>query len=277
MNDKKEDILPPVRVDLGARAEAKFELKGEIPSASLGRAVDALVDIIRPFSEARGLRADLLRLQREEVAIEIARRGIERIKLEQGTIRPIPTKLLVPLMELGSCESPDDSEMIRRWSELLASAAMGNEVPPRFVGVLGELSGRQATALETVAFSFVDQVEVPDVSFIDASPNFEPNWVNSEIADLVQKTLTSRRKIDATFDKLVARFTAPGCYLETITMWVNPGDEFYSWDGHERPNINPSDLNILESLGLVQKCRLDTIARFSSKKGALKYRFSTTV
>ena len=82
MNDKEKEGGLPVRVDIGARVEAKLELKGEIPSAPLGRAVDALVDIIRPFSESRGLKADLLRLQREDVAIEIARRGVERVKLE---------------------------------------------------------------------------------------------------------------------------------------------------------------------------------------------------
>jgi hypothetical protein len=60
-------------VDLAARAEAKLEVKTEVPAASAERLVDALTDIIRPFTERRGFKADLLRLQREEVAIQIAR------------------------------------------------------------------------------------------------------------------------------------------------------------------------------------------------------------
>ena len=59
----------PVNVDIGAKVEAKLNVKTEVPAKSVGRLVDALTDIIRPFSEARGLKADALRLQREEVAI----------------------------------------------------------------------------------------------------------------------------------------------------------------------------------------------------------------
>jgi hypothetical protein len=36
--------------------------------------VDALTDIIRPFSERRGLKGDQIRLQREEVLVEVARK-----------------------------------------------------------------------------------------------------------------------------------------------------------------------------------------------------------
>jgi hypothetical protein len=46
----------PVNIDVGVKAEAKFDVKTEIPAKSTGRLVDALTDIIRPFSEARGLK-----------------------------------------------------------------------------------------------------------------------------------------------------------------------------------------------------------------------------
>lgn len=66
---------PPVKVDVGFGAKASVEAKisTEIPRESSGRLVDTLTDIIRPFSERRGLKADQIRLQREQVAIEIAR------------------------------------------------------------------------------------------------------------------------------------------------------------------------------------------------------------
>jgi Abortive infection alpha len=164
---KKSDL--PISVDIAARAEAKLNVKAEVPSKSVGRLVDALTDIIRPFTEARGLKADILRLQREEVAIEIARRGREKVLIEEGReISPVPTKILVPLIEKGSCEDIDDSEMIDRWASLLASAALDqNKVAPRFVGILGELSGSQAVLLERIAFNSFSEVTHP--SFTGAS------------------------------------------------------------------------------------------------------------
>ena len=64
MNDETYKDQSMVKIDFGAKAEAKLEVKTEIPSESSGRLIDALVDIIRPFSEKRGLRADLIRFQK---------------------------------------------------------------------------------------------------------------------------------------------------------------------------------------------------------------------
>jgi hypothetical protein len=61
-------------VGLGAKAEIKAEIKTEVPSEASGRFLEAITDIFRPFSEARGLRADQIRLQREDVLIEIAKK-----------------------------------------------------------------------------------------------------------------------------------------------------------------------------------------------------------
>jgi hypothetical protein len=90
---------PPVQIDLGARAEAKLEVKAEVPSASVGRFVDAVTDMFRPFSEARGLRADQIRMQRAEVAIEIARLARQAATGQDLELRPVANKVLVPLIE----------------------------------------------------------------------------------------------------------------------------------------------------------------------------------
>jgi hypothetical protein len=79
----------PVRVNLSAKASAtaSAKLTAKVPTSSMGRLVDALTDIIRPFSEKRGLRADHIRLQREEVAIEIAKRAKVRAETKRAPIR----------------------------------------------------------------------------------------------------------------------------------------------------------------------------------------------
>src|SRR4051812_36499349 len=116
-----EERKTSINVDFGASAKA--ELKAEVPASSMGRLVDALTDAIRPFTEARGLKADQIRLQREEVLIEVARRARKRLQIEGITPQPITTKTLVPLLEKASLEEPDDEEMIERWAQLLAIEA----------------------------------------------------------------------------------------------------------------------------------------------------------
>ena len=72
-----------------------LQIKAKLPAKSTGRLLDARADIIRPFTERRGLRADQIRLQREEVAIQVAELAKKRIEAERIATHPIPTKGLV--------------------------------------------------------------------------------------------------------------------------------------------------------------------------------------
>jgi hypothetical protein len=114
----------PLNLELGARAEAKFEVKAEVPPASVGRFVDALTDLFRPFSEARGLKADLIRLQREEVAIRIARLAREQADAREVKLVSPPLKVLIPLFERASQEELDGKFILEAWAKLVVSAAL---------------------------------------------------------------------------------------------------------------------------------------------------------
>ncbi len=143
------DDQSPIKIDVGVSAKA--EIKAEIPTASMGRLVDALTDAIRPFTEGRGLRADLIRLQREEVALEVVRRAKKRIALEQMDVRPIPLKILVPLLEQASLEEPE-SELIEKWSELLVSACAAADISINWcVQILAVIDSWQARTLDKLA------------------------------------------------------------------------------------------------------------------------------
>ena len=109
-----------------------------------------MVDIIRPFSEKRGLRADLIRLQREEVAIAIAFKATERLRITGDTPHSIPNKILVPMLEKASLEDPN-SELIDRWANLLASTARCPHIKAiTFADVLSQLGGDQAQLLDRI-------------------------------------------------------------------------------------------------------------------------------
>jgi hypothetical protein len=138
-------MKPPINVDIGFGAKA--EIKAEVPSSSVGRLVDAITDIFRPFSEARGLRADQIRMQRAEVAVEIAKLARAAIEAEGLDAKPVPNKVLIPFIEKASNEDLSDEFMVGRWADLLVSASQKEGLPPLYVQILSEIDGRQAKAL----------------------------------------------------------------------------------------------------------------------------------
>jgi len=172
---------PKVAVDIGLSAKASLEAKvsTEIPAQSTGRLLDALTDIIRPFSERRGLKADQIRLQREEVAIEIARRAHHRMEIENQPTNTLPNKFLVPFLEKASLEELD-SVLVDRWADLLAScSADPASAHPMFVKILSEMTGNDAFLLRNIAFNFIDKVTC-DFEFI----HWHEDWsVRHELAE----------------------------------------------------------------------------------------------
>lgn len=146
---------PKAVVDIGLSARASLEAKvsTEIPAQSSGRLVDALTDIIRPFSERRGLKADQTRLQREDVLIEIAGKARHRMEIEHQIIQPLPNKFLVPFLEKASLEEPG-SILIDRWTDLLVSGALDpSSAHPRFVQILSELASNEVMFLRNLALN----------------------------------------------------------------------------------------------------------------------------
>jgi hypothetical protein len=144
----EEEPKSGLSVDIAARAT--FEVKAEIPKESTGRVLDSLIDIIRPFTEARGLKADILRLQRAEVAYEIAKIAKRTADLEAIELKPPSTKFLVPFLEQASLED-QDTELHSRWAALLLSASTNYEARHlTFIDLLSRMSSQELALLEDV-------------------------------------------------------------------------------------------------------------------------------
>lgn len=142
-----------VDVGLGAKANIETKISTEIPAQSSGRFLDTLTDIIRPFSERRGLKADRIRLQREDVLILIAEKALKRAKIDNASLSPLPNKFLIPFLEKASLEEKD-SELVDRWADLLVSSSIDPSMAhPRFVQILSELSGAEARMLRNIALN----------------------------------------------------------------------------------------------------------------------------
>ncbi|HRK62947.1 MAG TPA: Abi-alpha family protein [Terricaulis sp.] len=248
---------PKVNVELGA--SARLEIKAEVPAASTGRLVDALTDLIRPLTEARGLRGDVIRLQREEVALEIARRALERKAIESSAIVPVANKVLVPLLEKCSLEDVSDETMMERWAELLASAATEDSIPPRFVALLSEINGTQARALEEMYFvreSNIDGMGTPIIDKPLDGIGYDIDY--SELKKLVRAATTAT---STPFDTFLATIqfamSGPGLQVGTIHLASEDSDPNRAAKLPRSDPSNTQDLNVLQSLSLLEQKRFD--------------------
>jgi hypothetical protein len=156
MSENKTGAKPPVSLEVGLSAKASVSVSTEIPSEISGGLVSALTDIIRPFSENRGLKADLIRLQRMDVAMQIAQKARNIAEVENLPLNTVPTKLMVPLLEKASTEEPEDQIMQDRWASLLLSASKSYQAKHlTFVDILSRLSADELKILEETCFAYL--------------------------------------------------------------------------------------------------------------------------
>ena len=190
-------------------------------------------------------------MQREDVACEIAKRARKRLALERVEPQPISNKLLVPLLEKGSCENIDNEQMIERWANLLASASMQLPVQPRFISILGALAGPQAICLDCIAFNgsagrAYAYRDLADSYLIFAGPYFTDS-LQKFVRDQIKKTDCTEKTLDA----LVS--TQPGVLLTCIVITDRKG----AWLDYDRVaetgTRDEDNLSILVSLGLVRE------------------------
>ncbi|MBO6669664.1 Abi-alpha family protein [Parvibaculum sp.] len=236
----------PVKVDIGLSAKA--EVKTEIPKESSGRLLDALTDIIRPFSEQRGLRADQIRLQREDVLLEIARRAKRRLSLEGREPESLPNKFLVPFLEKASLEDIEDEALVNAWANLLSSASSNfDERMVRYVSVLAELGPDQSRFLDALAKN-------------NESGRVRAEWVDAPllVSDLsiaaYFREKFDNRKAEKYLAAVCENFDVPGSIVIGATLscgdpdfWdeISPHEDFEQVWGYR-------EIEAVESLSLVR-------------------------
>jgi hypothetical protein len=257
-------MTSPIKLNVDAKAEAKFSVKGKVPSKSLGRLVDAFTDMIRPFSEARGLKADQIRLQREEVVFEVARRARERLLFEKAPIQPVSSKVLIPLIEKASLEAADDDDMIQRWSDLLANASKDQKVEPRYVQILSELTSRQARLFDEVVNNAYEEISHPGAWLEDAPIHLGPTWVRRQI----NQVFVDRKSIpsaDFIYNKVLETINYPGCAIIDLIL-SRANDDFYSMPENKLVNKGfhrlELDLEIIASLGILKRSQVFYTTKF---------------
>jgi hypothetical protein len=246
---------------LRLKFSAKAEISATVPEKSAGRFVDAITDLIRPFSEAQGLKADQIRLQREDVLIKIATKARERLAIEDASITPLPNKFMIPFIEAASSEDESDGQVLDAWANLLASAA-SNKIPPspRFVSVLKELTGSEASILDQIIRN-----GVPEGSKTD---------INSILATALDRDLTFQANDIATLLKRAGRIgdeeTLVGMITDTFDFCgvclmhasfepVGERDGYFDISGRIYDDEKQLSFDILQSLNLLERYQSDWV------------------
>lgn len=240
-----------VNVDIGAKAE----LKAEMPSDATGRLLDALTDLIRPISERRGLRADKLRLQREDVLIQITRKARERLAIERDPIDPIPAKFLVPLLEKASLEDPDDEFMVGMWAQLMASAAISKSARNnRFISIMEEINGRQAKLLNDIISDGYTPGSIKLGQIHDGIFYINQSGIQSEIDNIADSD------IQAFGEALLTLIDTAGVAIDVIQITDKENESFdFMPEGRLYSDKRQLDFEILDSLYLIKKVEIKNL------------------
>jgi Abortive infection alpha len=278
---KKKSTEPAIRAEATAKTEIsakiirqrKHSVTEVIPPDVTRAKAGAWLDLISPITEWAGLKGDalkfkrhLLRIQQEDSLLRVAQEVRKKLAGQTAT-RQVPRKILIPALEKASLEDADDDVMVDRWANLLASAATDVKVQPRFVGILEEMSGRQAECLERVAFNRHEKFHFPATILADSCIEFAEHHIRDDFEYEVQKTLTQESKIDDICDKLVSAFNRPGVYLRVVFIFGGHGEMWEGYDVIARTGIHDeSDFSILESLGLVREVVLRYTTAAKSRK-----------
>lgn len=253
---------PPVSVDVGLSAKASFNVSTEIPSEVSGGLVSALTDIIRPFTENRGLRADRMRLQRMDVAIQIAQKARQIAEIENLSLNPVPTKLMVPFLEKASTEEPEDEAMQDRWAALLLSASKNYQAKHlTFVDILSRLSADELKVLEETCFAYKGFPET-------AYPNYHGDW-NAQLVTAQSHNLKvpPRGKEKEAYDAFVS--ATPLAYGGHIHASVlrHDGSSVWFYTDYMPGGPRYTSLEILQHERLTDIRRLELDAGIGSKFG----------
>ncbi len=267
-----------VNVDLGAKASFDFTVSTEIPAKSSGRLIDAVTDIFRPYSESRGLKADQIRLQREDVLLEIAKKAAERIAIENLSIHALPNKFLIPFMEKASLED-GDSILMDRWADLLVSSTIDpNKAHPKYVQILSEMTATDASLLRALILHRIDDVPTPQLedlylhSIQQRVFDAPLVYLQRDMKEILMRGMNNLEKngdrkkfIRNIFEYIDGSFACSGVAVDDVIIYDMKEDgDFWSLALGDKveaqvfylSNENSKSEDILESLNLIRRFQI---------------------
>lgn len=267
----KPEVKAVIEAKIPQKSSAKLVEAGARLVNAGANAVEAITDIVRPLTEWAGLKGNRLRLQREEVALEIAKRASDRIKAQKAPRTPIPTKTVVRLLESGSLEEPTDDTMIDMWANLLASAAHDqNAAAPRFISILEDLNGDQAQQLKDVLLGKIQLQFLKEEPIIEFVPPISERvlirsakkMTATSCSYLLKRNLLRPNQdnpIDGAIGALRKILARPGLAIDSL--WLSSGTQDRApreiLDSNYRVHKEEVDKDILTTMGLLTREKVE--------------------
>lgn len=262
MPDKDESepsASVPVKVDLKAEASAKLNVNVDVPEESTGRLVDLITRRLEYWTAAKALKPGLLRLQQEQVALEVLEIAEKRMRAEEAR-NPLPNKFVAPFLEQASLEDPDAPDLKEIWAELLVSSSRHHKSEHlRFVSLLSEMTSLHCRVLERCALKSADRPQVSYDSQLDLSGRF--NIVDARfLAGLIVRDKTEHPKPgmpDFEKEDPIAQLYSGGVLILRIYYHGGDGDqpeilESTSVDFWEFDGVSLA-IEVLSSMGLLKQ------------------------
>lgn len=241
-------------IDVGV--SAKVDVKTEIPSASSGRAIDAVVDFFRPATESMGWLGDKIQLARQKTLNKIATATKRRIELISKPVRLPPPKLLIPLIERASLEDASDEKLIEMWANLIATACTEEvEMLGQYATILSNLTSSQVNIVEEILY-------LKDEDRCDAGMLVDAYWMLSQSGlPGIIKHISRTEDIDEFGASLENELIRMGVALDTINIFYSDGQAKrnscgLSITGKLRPDQRFYDYENLVRLGILAKCEV---------------------
>jgi hypothetical protein len=156
---------------------------GKIAEAAEAMSKEArqlLLLFLKPSVKELGLMAaDALRILRMKSVALALTKAKAKLKAANLEINPVPTKILIPMLE--GCSLEQEEDMIDRWANLLAAAACGDPVLPTYIRILSELSPNEARLIDSLQKLQQPVTETPrgttygvNVQILRASAEYSP-------------------------------------------------------------------------------------------------------
>jgi Abortive infection alpha len=252
------------KIEASAKAiiQRKKTITQVIPPDVTRAKAGAWLTLISPITEWAGLKGDALRYKREQLRIQ-QEVTLQRIAIELSKrignrviVRPVPTKILVPLLERAALEDSSDRTMIELWANLLAAACGEKSIPPRFVNIVAELNSRQANLFIEIVTKGVD-VSEDDIT----APVY--TMQQEQLTDRLVATFRKQKlSVDDIYDGFMGDLEGPG--VAVSDFWVNDYSKskpsYYLLTSDEYKYVADeiqADLQIIASLGLLRESRVD--------------------
>jgi len=212
------------------------------------------------------LKADQIRLQREDVLLQIASKAQHRLALEGQQSKPVPLKFLANFMEKASQEDITNEVLVETWANLLASASVDRrENHLIFLDILSRLDSKHVELLNFICFDPDRPLHYSDAPYDIRETSCLYN-LKFKLKDIEDKKASGEILQHSDLESLIGVgvdfFNFPGAKISNIEMYSDEAADgsYYKPELEDKIILDEFPESIifaLKSVGLIDVISID--------------------